>query len=94
MTAAESRAIEDVLELIEALKADATEYSHINFIKHRGFSITLKGDSTEVFLGNAPYNVKITRMHSIILDLRKKGSQAQRIELDYDGKAFIKEKAG
>ena len=59
--------------------------------RFRGFDIKLEDDS-EVILGSAPFEYKMDKLVGIFAKLRKQGVTASRIELDYDGKAFIKER--
>ena len=65
--------------------------SGVSYQKFRGYSIKLK-DETDVVLGLYPFEHKLEKLKSIQLRLSARGVAASRIELDYDGKAFIKEK--
>ncbi len=70
----------------------ADTFDEVHYIKHRGFTLRASKDGLEVAIGRAPFDRKMTSLDNILAGLRKRGSQAQRIELDYDGKAFVKEK--
>lgn len=63
----------------------------INYQKFRGFDVKID-DGSEVILGSAPFEYKVEKLVGIFTKLRKQGVAASRIELDYDGKAFIKER--
>ena len=63
----------------------------MTYQKFRGFDVRME-DSSEVVLGTAPFEYKIEKLVGIFTKLRKQGVAASRIELDYDGKAFIKER--
>ena len=64
----------------------------IEFKRFRGFFVVLQTSETEVALGRSPFSGKLVRLHEILKRLEKTSSTAARIELDYQGKAFIKEK--
>lgn len=63
----------------------------VSYQKFRGFDVRLE-DESEVVLGSAPFEYKVEKLVGIFAKLRKQGVTASRIELDYDGKAFIKER--
>lgn len=84
----------EALQLLEQVQQNKLEQSfdEIRFVKFRGFALRSSADDLEVTIGRAPFDRKISSLDRIMGSLKKRGSQAQRIELDYDGKAFIKEK--
>jgi hypothetical protein len=63
----------------------------IHFQGFRGFSF-YNEDKTEIVLGQPPFDYKMEKLRGIFAKLRSKGTVAAKIELDYDGKAFIKER--
>jgi hypothetical protein len=90
-TTEERRHLADALEVWQKSNESMIELRQINFQKFRGYSITL-ADGTEVVLGIKPFDYKLKKLRGILENLKKDGSVAARIELDYEGKAFIKEK--
>ena len=91
-TTAEERAT--LLEAI-ALKQDTDarklRLNAFDFQPFRGFLVTLQEpELLELQLGRAPFGPKLEKLSGILDKLREKGEQAARIELDYQGKAFIK----
>ncbi len=90
-TTDERRHLADALEVWQKSNESMIELRQINFQKFRGYSITLS-DGTEVVLGIKPFDYKLKKLRGILENLKKDGSVAARIELDYEGKAFIKEK--
>ncbi len=60
--------------------------------RYRGFSLILRDTNTEVILGSKDFSSRVLRLATVTRNLEKKGVQAERIELDYEGKAFIKER--
>lgn len=87
------QSVKDALELIDALKKSRIVFDEIRHVPSRGLTLVNQSEKFEVFLGRAPYDKKISRLEKILVKLRVKGTTAARIELDYEGKAFIKEKA-
>lgn len=81
----------DGLQLGKLVSKQSLEVKSINHQGYRGFAIVLT-DGTEVVLGPAPFEYKLEKLLSILGKLKSQGSTASRIELDYDGKAFIKER--
>ena len=63
--------------------------SMIVWEKYRGFK--LKTNSMSVFLGFAPYEKKFAKLKSIVSTAQKKNIDLAKIELDYHGKAFVKQ---
>jgi hypothetical protein len=49
-------------------------------------------DDTEIVIGLQPFAYKLKKLQNILDGLRRDGIVASRIELDYEGKAFIKER--
>ena len=64
----------------------------LEYKRFRGFFVTFSNSEVEVALGRSPFKEKFGRLQEIIDRLEKSGGHAARIELDYQGKAFIKEK--
>jgi hypothetical protein len=86
----ERDAIVQAAQLFESAKAQNFEPVALDYQRFRGFSMTLKDSGTEVFVGPYPFEAHLQRLTKILSRLKQKGQVAQRIELDYQGKAFIK----
>ncbi len=86
-------ALQDVLHLAKLAEENKIKYDEMNYVAFRGVSLIDHQTGVEVSLGKPPFEKKISRLEKILLKLKQKGTMAERIELDYDGKAFIKEKS-
>ena len=86
----EQQSIASALSVLELAK----DYrpSSIVWEEYRGFK--LKTDSLSVFLGFAPYEKKFEKLKSIISTAQKKNIDLAKVELDYHGKAFVKQVKG
>ncbi len=81
----------DAIDIWQKSLAAGIDIRSIRYLRFRGFAIILADDS-EIVLGLRPFEYKIRKLRSILDGLKRDGTVASRIELDYDGKAFIKEK--
>lgn len=90
-TAEERRHLVSSLEIWQRSADAGIEIKMISFQKFRGFAITLPGE-TEIVIGIAPFDYKLKKLRGILDGLARDGIVASRIELDYEGKAFIKER--
>ncbi len=90
LTDDEQTAVNEVLTLWSELQESKLAVASIEYRLYRGFIITLRDNATEVAVGRAPFNGRLSRLSEILAKLAQKGETAQRIELDYQGKAFIK----
>ena len=89
----EQVAVEEAIELFLMLGPMDVPVSQIRFERVRGFFVhaTFAEDvQTVVALGRAPFTSKLAKLRDIRANLQKNGDVAERIELDYQGKAFIK----
>jgi hypothetical protein len=87
----ERRHLLDAIEVWQKTVELGIELQIINYQRFRGFSISLT-DGSEIILGLHPFDYKLKKLRSILDGLKRDGIAAARIELDYEGKAFIKEK--
>lgn len=90
-TPEEQAVLINALNLWRLFTAQNLSVKVMNYQKFRGFDVRME-DGSEVVLGAAPFEYKIDKLVGIFTKLRKQGIAASRIELDYDGKAFIKER--
>jgi hypothetical protein len=84
--------VHEALELVRVGRDKGFVFSRLEVKKYRGFSVTLAGKDLEIALGRAPFAAKLEKLQGILDKLAQKNEQAVRIELDYQGKAFIKQK--
>lgn len=84
--------INQALELVKLARSFRAEIDAVSYIPYRGFSFTRASDNIEAVVGFSPFDEKLDRLLKLVGSLKKKGSHVERIELDYQGKAFIKEK--
>lgn len=91
LTPEEKNLLLDGIGLYKQASKQALELKALDFQGYRGFALLLS-DGTEVVLGQAPFDYKLEKLLSILGKLKSQGTTASRIELDYDGKAFIKER--
>jgi hypothetical protein len=84
------RIILEAINLLDSIKLNF-EITAIEYKKFRGFFVQTK-DDLEVAIGRAPFNNKIIKLSSLIENLKSKNIIPKKIELDYDGKAFITQK--
>jgi hypothetical protein len=90
LTSAEQTIIKDALSLRNSLVSFELQPTSMHFTKHRGFTVTLKDKSPEITLGYPPFETRLDKLVSLLSKLASKGEEALRIELDYQGKAFLK----
>jgi hypothetical protein len=67
------------------------EVKRVHYQKFRGYSI-FSPDNSEIVVGLGPFDYKVKKLRGILEGLKRDGIVASRIELDYEGKAFIKER--
>jgi hypothetical protein len=90
-TSDERRHLEDALEIWGLVRNSGVEIKSVSFQKFRGYALILD-DDTEIVIGLQPFAYKLKKLQNILDGLRRDGVVASRIELDYEGKAFIKER--
>lgn len=67
------------------------KYRSLVYDDFRGISGDLEASSYRVTLGFKPYSNKYMKLEKIILSLKERGLSSATIEVDYKGKAFVKE---
>jgi len=88
----EKARIKEVIRLVQLSKQNKIEMTQIVFKQYRGFVSLIQKDNIEVSFGRAPFKARFVRLQNILDNLKHRGILYSKIELDYDGKAFIKEK--
>ena len=92
IAADEQKIIQESLELHQLTAHKNLQVKKILYKKYRGFTITLKKEDLEVVLGKDFFMKKINRLSDILRKIGKDVHTIQKIELDYEGKAFIQKK--
>ena len=92
LNALQKMRIKQAVHLMHLLSDSNLDVVEIHFKKFRGFLTILKNSETEVYFGIPPFSGKIKKLHSILQELAKNGRYASRVELDFEDKAFVKEK--
>jgi hypothetical protein len=87
----ERRHVRDALDVWRLVEENNIPVKQLNFQKFRGYALTLQ-DDTEIVIGLKPFAYKLKKLNDILTGLARDGIVASRIELDYEGKAFIKER--
>ena len=82
--------IQEALMLLQDVQKRSVKIEKFHVEKFRGFVAELSSQGTEVALGRAPFVEKLDKLNGILEKLAVRQEQAQRIELDYQGKAFVK----
>ena len=88
----EQNLINEALLLSKVLLENSLKTKSITFERYRGFFADIPHLNLEVSFGRKPFQTKITKLFKVLSKLRQSGKVASRIELDYDGKAFVREK--
>jgi hypothetical protein len=92
LTQDERTAVREAIALRSAASSRKLTLKTIEHRPYRGFFVTLDGRDTEIAVGRAPFEAKLARLVEILGRLAQSKEDAARIELDYQGKAFIKVK--
>jgi hypothetical protein len=86
--------LRDAVDLLAHAATFGLTPAHIAFEPYRGYSMTMgaaaDGTALEVAIGRAPFADRLAKLKDLLDKLAAKQEQAARIELDYQGKAFIK----
>jgi hypothetical protein len=91
ITADERAHLLDAVELLNRASEQGLDVRRIHYQKFRGFSLTT-GEGSEIIVGLGSFDYKVKKLRGILDGLKRDGVIASRIELDYEGKAFIKER--
>ncbi len=90
LTRGELAAVTDAGRLLKVLEESNIVAKTLSYQRFRGFTATLKTSETTISLGQYPFDGRVGRLTEILAKLKRKRQVAARIELDYQGKAFIK----
>ncbi len=90
-SAGNQRIIEETLLAIREGKRYNIFYRSINYDDFRGLVGDLQEPAYRVTLGFRPFENKYLKLEKILISLKQRGLTSATIELDYKGKAFVKE---
>lgn len=82
--------LREALTLKEGLESRGIRAATIRYQSHRGFFAVMEPEGIEVAMGQAPFDDKLGRLIEVLQRIDR--TKVSRIELDYHGKAFIKER--
>jgi hypothetical protein len=82
--------IREAVELKNELQGVELTMTALRFHPHRGYVVVMQPDSLEVAMGRSPFADKVSRLTDVLRRVDRE--RISRIELDYHGKAFIKER--
>lgn len=82
--------VTEMEELIELMSKVDLSVRGIHFVAFRGFELTMNHQEIKVAIGMSPFATKLDRLKRILEAKPGESSTISRIELDYQGKAFIK----
>ncbi len=86
----EHELIREALGLNEGLAGKGLKAASFRYQNHRGFFAIMEPGDIEVSIGRAPFDDKLKRLAEVLERVDRQ--KVSRIELDYHGKAFIKER--
>ncbi len=89
---AEQTHVQQALELARMALQNGFICEKIIYEQYRGWQAKIEDVAAVVFFGPAPFAAKLQKLRDILASLRAKNTQAARIELDYEDKAFVQQK--
>ena len=92
LDAAEQQNVRQALELARLAMQNGFICEKIIYEQYRGWQAKLEDVAAVVFFGHAPFAKKLQKLRDILVSLHAKNTQAARIELDYEDKAFVQQK--
>jgi hypothetical protein len=91
VSAGNQKIIDEALLAIHEGSKYNIKYRSLVYDDFRGISGDLEASNYRVTLGFKPYSNKYMKLEKIILSLKERGLSSATIEVDYKGKAFVKE---
>lgn len=91
LTEKENNIILEAISLYNTLKS-TFKISLIKYDPFLGFTIFLADQDLKIAFGNKPFNNKLKKLKNVLENLKQNNMHPDTIELDYFGKAFVKEK--
>lgn len=91
LSAANQRIVEEALLAIQEAARYNIQYRSLTYDEFRGLSAEMLEPNYRITLGFRPFDSKYAKLGKIIDSLKDRGLTSASIELDYKGKAFVKE---
>ncbi|MBC7530350.1 MAG: hypothetical protein H7318_02165 [Oligoflexus sp.] len=91
LSAANQRIVDEALLAIQEASRYNIQYRSLTFDEFRGLSAEMLEPNYRIILGFHPFDAKYLKLEKIIESLKDRGLSSATIELDYKGKAFVKE---
>ena len=91
LSAANQRIVDEALLAIHEGARYNIQYRSITFDEFRGLTAEMLEPNYRVTLGFRPFDLKYQRLKKVVETLKDRDLTSASIELDYAGKAFVKE---
>ncbi len=91
LSAANQKIVDEALLAIHDAARYNIQYRTLNYDEFRGLSADMLEPNYRITLGFQPFDGKYQKLAKIIESLKDRGLSSASIELDYKGKAFVKE---
>ncbi len=91
LSPANQRIVEEALLAIQEGARYNIQYRSLNYDEFRGLSGDLLEPAYRITIGFRPFDAKYLKLEKVIGSLKDRGLTSASIELDYNGKAFVKE---
>ncbi|RYZ54447.1 MAG: hypothetical protein EOP07_15965 [Proteobacteria bacterium] len=91
LSPANQRIVDEALLAIQEASRYNIQYRSLTFDEFRGLSAEMLEPNYRITLGFRPFEGKYLRLEKIIETLKDRGLSSATIELDYKGKAIVKE---
>ena len=88
----EQQNVQQALVLLHEAMQNGFICERIVYEQYRGWQVKIADVTAVIFFGTAPFAAKLQKLRNILATLRAKNTQASRIELDYEDKAFVQQK--
>lgn len=88
----EQQNVQQALDLLQMAMQNGFICEKIIYEQYRGWQAKIADVTAHIFFGHAPFTTKFQKLRDILASLRAKNTQAARIELDYEDKAFVQQK--
>lgn len=91
LSSEEESIAQNAVTLTKKVMEQGISIHKLEFRTFRGFSIFIEEDDIEVSIGLAPFDEKLLKLNALLKNIRAKGLHSKKIEIDYEGKAFLTE---
>lgn len=81
------------IELLDAMRREGFDYTQFHYIAFRGFALSGSQKYPQIMIGDSNFTERFARLRSLLKKSAGSTQIATKIELDYDDKAFVQEKA-